>query len=161
MIRLLKTVIVLFVALVCIFYATQNVANLESMKGALSYVMSNQDHEVYVTSFGPAITNPYLVAFAVVIVLIGEFSAGLISLKGAWDMFRARGASADEFQTAKKWALTGSLVGVLTWFGLFMAVGGAYFQMWQTAVGAESHSGAFTLAAVLGIIFLIVQSRDN
>lgn len=161
MIRLFKTLIVFSAALLCIFYATNNVANLNGMYGALSYVMGNQDHVVYPNAFGPAITFGPLIWFAVVIVLIGEYGAGLLALKGSWDMFRARGKSADDFQTAKKTAMLACLVGILTWFGLFMAIGGAYFQMWQTTVGADSQGDAFRFAAMLGIIFLILQVRDE
>lgn len=161
MIRLFKALIVFSAALLCIFYATNNVVNLDAMYGALAYVLGNQDHAVYPNAFGPAVTFGPLIWVAVVIVLIGEYGAGLLALKGSWDMLRARGKSADEFQAAKKTALLACLVGILTWFGLFMAIGGAYFQMWQTTVGAGSQGDAFRFAAMLGIIFLIVQSRDE
>lgn len=161
MIRLLKSFVMLAAALLCIFYATNNVANLNNMYGALAYVLGNQDHAVYPAAFGPAVTFGPLIWVAVVIVLIGEYGAGLLALKGSWDMFRARGKSADEFQNSKSTALVACLVGILTWFGLFMAIGGAYFQMWQTTVGAGSQGDAFRFAAMLGIIFLIVQSRDD
>lgn len=161
MIRLLKVGIVLSASLLCLFYALNNVVNLESMYGALAYVMSNADHAAYPNAFGPAITAGPLIWIALIIVLIGEFGAGLILLKGAWDLFAARAKSADEFQSAKGAALMGCCIGILTWFGLFMAVGGAYFQMWQTEVGNGSHSDAFRFAAMLGIIFLIVTARDE
>jgi len=161
MIRLLKSFVVLAAALLCIFYATNNVVNLNNMYGALAYVLGNQDHTVYPTAFGPAVTFGPLIWVAVVIVLIGEYGAGLLALKGSWDMFRARGKSADAFQKSKSTALVACLVGLLTWFGLFMAIGGAYFQMWQTTVGQGSQGDAFRFAAMLGIIFLIVQSRDE
>ena len=161
MMRILKTSIVFSASLLCLFYALNNVVNLDAMYGALAYVMSNQDHAAYQSAFGPAITFPPLIWLAVVIVLVGEFGAGLILLKGAWDMLAARGGSADAFQAAKGTALVGCCIGILTWFGLFMAVGGAYFQMWQTEVGNGSHSDAFRFAAMLGLIFLVVNARDD
>jgi len=161
MIRLLKSFVMLAVAMLCIFYATNNVANIGNMYGALAYVLGNQEHTAYPVAFGPAVTFGPLIWVAVVVVLIGEYGAGLLALKGSWDMFRARGKSADEFQAAKTSALAACLVGILTWFGLFMAIGGAYFQMWQTVVGQGSQADAFRFAAMLGIIFLIVQSRDE
>jgi predicted small integral membrane protein len=161
MIRLLKAFVMLAAALLCIFYATNNVANLTNMYGALAYVMSNQDHTVYPSAFGPAVTFGPLIWVAAILVLIGEYAAGLLALKGSWDLFSAGGKSADEFQAAKSTALAACLVGILTWFGLFMAIGGAYFQMWQTTVGQGSQADAFRFAAMLGIIFLIIQSRDD
>jgi predicted small integral membrane protein len=161
MIRLLKSFIVLSAAMLCIFYASNNVANINSMFGVMSYVLGNQDHVAYPNAFGPAVTMPALIWIAIAIVLIGEFGAGLLALKGSWDMFRARGKSADEFQAAKTTALIACLIGILTWYGVFMGIGGAYFQMWQTEIGTGSHDGAFQFAAMLGIIFLIVNSRDN
>lgn len=161
MIRLLKSLLVFFAAMLCIFYAANNVANIDNMYGVFSYVLSNEGHVAYPNSFGPTVTIPALIWVAMIVVLAGEFGAGLLALKGSWNLFRARGKSADEFQGAKTTALIACLVGVLTWYGLFMGVGGAYFQMWQTEIGMGSQADAFRFAAMLGIIFLIVQSRDD
>jgi len=161
MIRLLKCLIVLAAAMLCIFYAANNVANINNMYGVLSYVLGNQEHVVYPSSFGPSITMPALIWAAMIAVLIGEFGAGALALKGSWDLFRARRKSADDFQKAKTTALIACLVGVITWYGLFMAIGGAYFQMWQTEIGMASQADAFRFAAMLGILFLVVQSRDE
>jgi len=161
MIRTLKAAIVLAGALMCIFYATNNVTNLELMHGILAFVMSNQDHTVYPSAFGPAITFGPLIWLAVGTVLLGEYAAGLFLLKGSWDLFSTRGKSADEFQAAKNVALIGCCIGILTWFGLFMTVGGAYFQMWQTEMGILSQGDAFRFAAMFGLVFLIVNARDD
>jgi len=161
MIRILKAAIVLSASLMCIFYATNNVVNLNGMYGVLAFVMSNEGHTVYPLAFGPAVTFGPLIWLAVVLVLAGEYGAGLLLLKGSWDLFSARGKSAGEFQAAKKVALIGCCIGIFTWFGLFMTFGGAYFQMWQTEIGILSQGDAFRFAAMMGLIFLIVTSTDD
>lgn len=160
MIKLVKTGLVLFVGLLAVFYATQNVVNLNGMYGALSYVMSNAEHTAYPNSFGPAITSPILIWFAVALVLVGEYATGLLGLFAAWKLFAGR-ATPGDFAAAKRLAIVACGIGMLTWFGFFMTFGGAYFQMWQTTVGNGSHADAFRFAAMLGIIALFVQVIED
>ena len=161
MIRLMKSAMVLCVALLCLFHATQNVANLGVMYGNLEYVLSNQDHAIYANSFGPSITAPFLIWLAVAIVLVGEFGAGLIALVGAWQLLSNRGKSAEEFNKAKTLAIVGCGMGVLVWFGLFMTIGGAFFQMWQTAAGDNSHTYSHQFVTAIGVVLLFVNMRDD
>ncbi len=88
-IRYLKIDFVIFISLLCLFYATQNVVNLEACYGAFAYVMGNLGHETYPSSFGPAITSPILIWMTLALVVGLEYAAGLFAAKGAWDMWTA------------------------------------------------------------------------
>jgi predicted small integral membrane protein len=44
----------------------------------------------------------------------------------------------------------------LIWFGIFSAIGGAYFQMWQTELGTGALQGAFWYSMQNGLIMLVV-----
>ena len=50
---------------------------------------------------------------------------------------------------------------MVVWFGLFGVIGGAYFQMWQTEIGALSLEGAFQYAGMSGIVLLFVNMADT
>lgn len=50
---------------------------------------------------------------------------------------------------------------IVVWFGLFMVLAGAYFQMWQTELGAASLAGAFQLVGASGIVLLFVNMADD
>ena len=52
-------------------------------------------------------------------------------------------------------------VAMLTWFGLFHAIGGALFQQWQTPAGDQSLHGAFWFVASIGIVTLYITRVED
>jgi len=159
-IRLLKIIFVLIIALLCLAYAGQNLANLDAVYQLFVYVMSNADHLAYPSSFMPAINSPIIIWAAVFIVVSFEFLAGLVAAKGAFSMWSARHASAEEFNLSKKHALVGCGLGIVIWLGFFGVFGGAFFQMWQTTIGAASLEGAFQFSTSCAAVFIIVNMAD-
>ncbi len=160
-IRLLKICFVASISLLCLFYAAQNVANLDACYQAFAYVMGAVDHQVYPDSIFPVIESPVVIWLALVIVVTLEFAAGLLAAKGAWDLWGARNAPAADFNGAKTYALLGCGVGIVVWLGFFAAFGGALFQMWQTEIGGGSMEDAFQFFGACALIFLIVNSDDS
>ena len=161
MIRLLKCLLALFVALFCIFYALQNVVNLQAAYGFVALITGMEGQVAYPNHFGPAISSPALIWIMLWIIILLEFSAGLLAAKGAFSMWGARTADAVAFNAAKKFGILGAGLAVVTWFGLFSAVGGAYFQMWQTAAGAPALEGSFQYAMLNGMILIYLSMRDD
>ncbi len=160
-IRYFKIVFVMFISLLCLFYAGQNVANLEACYQAFAYVMGMADHQAYPDSFFPAIQNPVLIWLTLVLIVTLEFAAGLLAAKGAFDLWNARKSPAATFNAAKTFALLGCGTGIVVWLGLFTVFGGALFQMWDTAVGRQSLEGAFQFLGACALIFLIVNMADD
>ena len=159
--RWIKIALAAFVALFCVFYALQNIVNLEAAYGFVAYVASMADQPAYPAHFGPPITASALV-WAMLCTIIGlELLAGALAAKGAFDLFKARNASAEEFQSAKRFAILGCGVGVLVWFGLFGAIAGAYFQMWQNEAGSNALQGSFWYSMQLGLAWLLIAARDE
>ena len=159
--RSLKIILLLCVAMQGLFYAIQNIANLDQAFGAVAYVASNQGHEIYPNSAFPAVTNPILLWVALIAVLAGEFGAGFLGSKGAWDLFVNRKASADVFQKAKTFGILGCGIAVVTWFGLFMVIGGAWFQMWQTQAGGGAWSGSFIYMGSSAFVMIFLNMKDQ
>jgi len=148
MIRNIKILISLCVAAMCLIYAGQNLANIQQAYGAVAYVIGNVDHQIYPNSFGPTITSPALVWVAVTFIIALEITAGLVTLKGSWDLFQARSGDAETFNRAKRITLLGIGLTILIWFGVFHVVGGALFQQWQTEMGHNSLLDAFWFAVM-------------
>ena len=159
-IRHLKIIFVAFISLLCLFYAAQNVANLDACYQAFAYVMGAVDHQVYPDSIFPAVQNPALIWLVLVLVVTLEFVAGLLAAKGAWDLWGARKAPAADFNDAKTYALLGCGAGIVVWLGLFAVFGSALFQMWQTEVGGGSMDDAFQFFTACALIFVIVNGAD-
>jgi predicted small integral membrane protein len=159
--RYLKIVFVALISLLCLFYGTQNVANIEACYQAFAYVLGAVDHQVYSNQIIPAIHNSAAVWLATVIVVGLEFTAGLCAAKGAWDLWSAKNASADQFNGAKTYALIGCGLGIFIWLGLFAVFGGALFIMWQTDVGRGSLENAYQFFGACAFIFIIVSMNDE
>jgi len=159
--RVLKIILVEFIALMALLYATQNVVNLEAATHVVGAVLSMEGHEYYASSLGPAITHPLLVGLATWSIILLEYAAGLLAAKGAWDMWKSRNGDAGEFNASKSAALLGVGIGVICWLGLFGAIGGAYFQMWQTELGAQSLNGAFQFAMMCSAVLIFVNMADE
>lgn len=160
-IRLLKIVLVIFVSLQALLYGLQNLANLDEAYQLTAYVMSNAEHELYPSSMFPAISNSVLVWAALIAILFGEFTAGVLAAKGALDMWSSRKSSREEFLQSQKLAILGCGVSMIVWFGLFMVVAGAYFQMWQTAAGSASFNGAFQYFCASAVVLITLNVVDD
>lgn len=161
MLRLLKALIVLVMGLQALFYALQNLANLHGATFAIGYVISGADHQHYPNTLFFHSGNPAFAIAALILVLVGEFAVAIFGLKGAWDMFAARNSTAEEFRTSMSAGQLAAAFALLTWFGLFMAFGGAFFQMWQTEIGNGSLDEAFKFATVSAIAILFVYNTPD
>lgn len=160
-IRYLKILLTVFISLLGLVYATQNMVNLDTVFAVVSTVASMEGHEYYTHSFGPAVTSPVLI-WAIIAVIIGsEYLVGIFAAKGAFEMWQARAAKGEKFQKAKNFALLGGGMALFVWFGLFAVIGGAYFQMWQTELGAMSLEGAFQFAGSAGLATLFIHMKDD
>jgi len=160
-IRYIKIIMADIVAGLGLFFALQNVMNLDAAYNSFAYVMSMADHAVYANHFGPAITAPWLIWTALVIVVAAEFSVGLLASKGVWDMWKARKGSDATFTSAKHSAIVAAGGGVAIWFGLFGVVGSGYFQMWQTEVGGMSATGAFEYGVTCAVILIYLSMKEG
>lgn len=161
MLRILKILLVLAIGLHALIYALQNLANLDQAQAALGYVMSNVGHEVYPDSMFFSVTNPVLHWCALGLVILGELAIGYFGIKGAWDMFATRAGSAEEFHAAKSNGVVAAGLALLVWFGFFMTFGAAFFQMWQTEVGAGSMEGSFMYAMASAITMMFVYVTQD
>lgn len=58
-IRHFKVIFVLLLALMCLIYAFQNIANIDACYQAIAYVLSMQEHAVYPDSIMPSIESSF------------------------------------------------------------------------------------------------------
>ena len=160
-VRHLKIIFVVLISLLCLFYAAQNVVNLDACYQTFAYVLGATDHQAYSNSIFPAISSPVILWTLLVLVISLEFAAGLLSAKGAWDLWVVRKAPVADFNGAKTYALLGCGVGIVVWLGLFGVFGSALLQMWQTSIGAGSMDDSFQIFVSCALIFLIVNGVDD
>ena len=159
--RYLKIKLALFIALFCLFYATQNLFNLQSAHWFVSSTLAMEGHELYPGHFGPAISSPTVAWIALWIIIVLEYLAAAFALKGAWAMWQARKEPSNVFQDSKYYVMASAGVALFIWFGLFSAVGGAYFQMWQTEAGTGALQGSFWYFAGIALVALFINQEDS
>jgi predicted small integral membrane protein len=160
MIRWLKIALAASVSLFCVFYAVQNIVNHSQAMWFVQTMVSMQGHEAYPDSIIPAIRSPIIVGIMLWIIILLELTAGYLAGKGTVDMFVARNADSETFNASKTNALAGALVGVLIWFGIFGAFGGALFQMWQVEAGVNALRDAGMFSIQLGVVWMILKRSD-
>lgn len=161
MIRWLKIILAAFVAFFCLMYAIQNLVNLQAAYGFVALMAGMENHLAYPAHVGPAVHSPVLIWVMLWVIILLELLAGALAAKGAVDLWKARNTSAEQFNSAKTFAILGCGVAVIIWFGIFSAIGGAYFQMWQTEAGAGVNHQAFWFSMQNGLILLIINSTDR
>jgi len=159
--RFMKIVFVSLISMLCLFYGTQNVFNLDACYQAFAYILGAVDHQIYQDPVIPAIDSPAIIWLALVAVVGLEFIAGLCAAKGAWDLWSVRKAPAEDFNGAKTFALIGCGLGIVIWLGLFEVFGGALFIMWQTEVGRGSLENSYQFFGACALILMIVNSADD
>ncbi len=158
--RYIKIALAAFASLFCLFYAIQNMANLGPAEWFVGTMAGMEGHEAYPNTFGFAVTSPILVKVLLWIIILLELTAGVLAGKGALDLFRARSGSSADFNAAKTYALAGTGLAVVIWFGIFGAFGGAFFQMWQVEAGLNALRDAAFFSLQHGVVWLIIRSDD-
>ena len=159
-IRYLKIMFTIIAAGMALIYALQNIANINAAHGAIVYVMSGVGHEAYPETMFFKTSSAAFGWITLILILLGEFLAGLLLLKGAMDMFRSVKADSDQFNASKKFAEIGAGIGILVWFGFFGVMGAAFFQMWQTEVGTGSMNGAFQYFVSMALALFFINKSD-
>lgn len=158
--RYIKIALAAFASLFCLFYAIQNIANLGPAEWFVGTMSAMEGHEAYPNTFAFAVSSPVLVKAMLWIIILLELTAGILAGKGAIDMFAKRNGSSEEFNQAKSYALVGTGLAVVVWFGIFGAFGGAFFQMWQVEAGLNALRDASFFALQHGVVWLIIRADD-
>lgn len=158
--RFLKIALTASASAFCLFYAIQNLFNLDPAFGFVQLMVGMEGHEAYPNHFGPAVRSPIIIWLMLTVIIVLEFAAGLLAGRGAIDMWRARNGNSDDFNSAKTYALAGTALAVFIWFGIFSAIGGAYFQMWQTELGTGPLSNSAWFSIQHGVLWLMIGAKD-
>lgn len=161
MIRYLKIILVVFVGLQGLFYFGANIANWEAARGAVGAVVAMGERPWYPVALIPALEGTAMAGLALIVILIGEFAVGAVSLLGAAKMAGAANKPADQFNKSKDLAILGCGLALLVWFGGFTVIGGALFQMWQHDLGQGSMGDAHRFLVGSGLVLLFVNMKDD
>lgn len=161
MIRAGKSAFVAAFGLLVTIFALNNIVNFDIALTHVAYVVGQTEHAVYPKGLVPVLGGDAIVTAILCLIIAAELAAGVTLLKGGFDMARALGGPAEAFEEAKSTALLGCLLAIGVWFGLFVLVGGGFYQMWQTGLGRGSFNDSSTMVIFAGLVFLITRSPDK
>lgn len=159
MIRILKIVLILFVAIWGIVGAWGNVTSAAGGIAQVAQVLSMEG------TFNPnswrAVESTPLVWLAWSVIPIGKLVAGVLCAIGAWQLWGARRATAAQFNGSKTLAVLGCGVAVAMLYGAFMVIANIYFQLWQVETDVTTLPRAFRHMAPIAFIMLFVNMPDT
>lgn len=159
--RYAKILIALALSLFCLLVAFDNVTDPSSNYEFVSHVMSMDttfhDNKLMYRS----VTDPAWWTICYALIIATQFTCGALLLAGSIEMWRARLASGDAFEHAKRFAMAGCLLAFLLWFFVFMVIAGEWFAMWQSKQwNAQQAAFRFYITVLAALIFLHQRDGD-
>lgn len=154
--EIIVAALVAFLALMHLAYAMQNVLNLTRAGEAVAIVLGQAEASVYPRSVMPPVRSPVLTWIALIVIIALQFAAGAALALGSVQMLMAGGGSPADFAAATEWGLIGCGIALLLWFGLFLTIGAALFQMWQSPLGQGAMGDATRNGMFAGLVMLIL-----
>jgi predicted small integral membrane protein len=107
-----------------------------------------------------AIDSPALHTVFYVSVIVWEALTMALCWWGGFRLLKARRGTGAEFERAKSVAVAGLTLSLLMWLVAFLAVGGEWFLMWQSA-NWNGQAAAFRMFTVVGIVLLLLAQRES
>ncbi len=156
--RLAKIVMSGCLAAFALLVAFDNLFDWNANYVFVSHVMSMDTTFHDPAVMGRAIMAPPLWHAGYVAIIAAEAGTAALFAIAAIAMWRTR-RDAAAFQKAKRWAVAGAALGFLLWFVGFMAVGGEWFAMWQSAIW-NGQEGAFRFYITMLAVLIFVNQPD-
>lgn len=162
-IRLSKALILFTIGALCAVVVFGNLTDYNSNFQFVSHMMSMDSKPEYLGKAIEyrAITTPWMHHLAYISVIIIEASITFLALKGAYAMFQARNASAEDFHQSKRLGIIALSLCCFLWFFGFQVVAGEWFAMWMSAQW-NGLPDAFRLVTymLLALIYVSLKNDD-
>ncbi len=107
-----------------------------------------------------AITNPFLQNLLYCVIIAWESASAILCWIGCVALAKNMGKGDELFCEAKKWAILGVGTAMMLWLIVFVAVGGEWFQMWQSQSYNGQEIGAFLFCIDALILSVLIQKED-
>jgi predicted small integral membrane protein len=161
MLRIMKILLVLSVALWGILGAYGNLTDWSGTTGAVKAVTSMSAFDGGADKW-QATSNPMIVTLGALFIMLSKIIAGLLCVEGARRMWGARAGDAAEFAKAKTLALTGCAVAVFMLFLGFIVIAEGWYALWQSdAMRGPVLSSAFRYAGMITLIAIFVGMGED
>jgi predicted small integral membrane protein len=157
--RVIKSALAACAALYALLAGVGNVTDYAANFPFVQHVLMMDTTFQHAGVMWRAIDQPAVHHAVFALIIIVEFTVGVVTGLGAVRMFASR-RDARRFAAAKSLAASGLLLGVLLWFGGFLVVAGEWFMMWQSE-RFNAQQAAFQYAAVFLLVLAIVVLPED
>lgn len=137
-----------------------NLMDYDTNYSVVSHVMAMDDIPPGSPLVWRAISSPALHRLTYGFIIATEAIAAAAALSGAFLMWRARLAPAEDFTDAKAVAAAGLATAVWLYLFGFMAVGGEWFQMWRSTT-YNLQEAAFRFIGCIALALIFLCQRDE
>ncbi|CCB64762.1 MULTISPECIES: DUF2165 family protein [unclassified Hyphomicrobium] len=159
--RYAKIMMCFVLGLFCLLVAFNNITDYGTNYVFVQHVLSMDTTPTASALKYRAIAEPLLWQIAYAAIITAEALTGILFVAGATALWRARRASAETFNDAKRYAVAASTLAFLIWFFGFMVVGGEWFAMWESPAWNGQQAAFRFYVSVLAVLIFVNQSdRD-
>ena len=92
-------------------------------------------------------------------IIITECGIMILAWLGCWQLWKHRLVTSTDFHIHKKWSIAALTLGMVLWFGGFIAIGGEFFLMWQS-VDWNGNPTAYRNAILTMLLLVFVNMRE-
>jgi predicted small integral membrane protein len=160
MLRAAKITLVFAVAIFHTFVVFNNVTDYDSNYQLVRHTLMMDTTFPGNHGMWRAIDSPALHTAFYVSIIAWEALTMALCWWGGFRLLKALRGAAAEFERAKSVAVAGLTLSLLMWLVAFLAVGGEWFLMWQSA-NWNGQAAAFRIFTVVGIVLLLLAQREG
>ena len=157
--RISKLVLLACVALYVSLVALNNLTDYGSNFEFVAHVLAMDSTFPENRLLWRAIESPALHHVAYVSIIITELSIAILSWAAVVKLYLGR-ADLVEFARGKRLATLALTLGIVLWFGGFIAIGGEWFAMWQSDTWNGIQS-AFRITIFLTAVLIFVNLEEK
>jgi predicted small integral membrane protein len=157
--RVVKVVMVGCLALFALLVAFDNVIDYDTNYAFVRHVLSMDTTFPGNALLYRRITSPALWNEGYALIITGEALTGLALGLATVALGRRLRTEGARFDRAKRLVVVGAGLGFLVWFFGFMAVGGEWFQMWQSTKW-NGQEAAFRFYLTILVVLVFVNQPD-
>lgn len=157
--RICKTLLVATVALYASLVAFNNLADYDSNLAFVAHTLSMDTTLPDNSGMWRAIHVPLLHHLVYALIILTECLVAIGAWYAAVRFWRAR-RDPNEFVRVKYFATYSLTLGILLWFGGFIAIGGEWFLMWQSEVW-NGIQAAFRITIFLAAVLVFINMDEH
>ena len=160
MLRAAKIALVFGVSIFSTFVVFNNVTDYDSNHQFVRHTLMMDTTFPRNHGMWRAIDSPALHTAFYVSIIAWEALTMVLCWWGGFRLLKARRGTAAEFERTKSVAVAGLTLSLLMWLVAFLAVGGEWFLMWQSA-NWNGQAAAFRMFTVVGVVLLLLAQRES